>query len=373
MKRRPHYLRSGLCAGLAALVLWAAPAQAQNAQGGQPGASSPRGNLGPVSKWLMNRFRGESPAGKYERRHLSVVSAFREVVADPANSTVEVLCDHEPVALGAIVAANGYIITKASDLSGDIVCKLRDNRRYEAERVGLDKKNDLALLKIEADGLTPVVWTDQSEIPVGSWLATPGLEDDPLSIGVLSASARLIAAPRPILGVLLAQDEKGARIDEVMPGSGAEQAHLQVGDIICGVNDEEIKTRESLIQRIGQFESGDSVKLMIRRGEEALKIEALLGPLPEEGDISRHEFQNQLGSELSRRRAGFPSVFQHDTILRANECGGPIVDLNGHTVGINIARAGRVASYAVPASVVKQALASLMTAKPVTVEPSAMH
>jgi serine protease Do len=114
------------------------------------------------------------------------------------------------------------------------------------------------------------------------------------------------------------------------------------------------------------------VKLKVKRGEEDLQIEATLGPTDEmDAQINRHEFQNQLGGELSRRRAGFPSVFQHDTVLRPAECGGPVVDLDGRAVGINIARAGRVASYAIPATMVKEVLAALLNAKPVSLEESA--
>jgi serine protease Do len=201
------------------------------------------------------------------------------------------------------------------------------------------------------------------------------LSADPISIGVVSAAPRGIASPRPILGVLLAQSELGARIDEIMPGSGADLAKLQVGDVIVGVNEEEIKSRESLIDRIGQFQAGDIVKLQVRRGEENLKIDATLGPIDDEmSQINRHDFQNHLGGDLSRRRAGFPSVFQHDSVLQPNECGGPVVDLNGHAVGVNIARAGRVASYAIPASVAKEVLASLLNAKPVSIQDGAkMH
>ena len=111
------------------------------------------------------------------------------------------------------------------------------------------------------------------------------------------------------------------------------------------------------------------VKLSVKRGEEELEIEAMLGPTDEmDAQINRHEFQNQLGGELSRRRAGFPSVFQHDTVLQPNECGGPVVDLDGRAVGINIARAGRVASYAIPAAMVKEVLATLLDAKSVSLD-----
>jgi serine protease Do len=336
----------------------------------KPRRDRQRSNWSFVPQWLRNAGGdGERAPGVYERRHTSVVAAFREIVANPAKSTVEVATEVETVALGTIVSADGFILTKGSDLKGKIACTLSDKRRFDAELIGVNKQHDLALLKIGAADLTPIVWSEAAEIPVGSWLATTGLANDPVSIGVLSAAARAIAAPRPILGVLLAQAELGARIENVMEKSGAAKAELKVGDVICGLNGDEIKSRESLIERIGKMEPGDQVKLKIKRGEEDLEIEATLGPNDEmDAEINRHEFQNQLGGELSRRRAGFPAVFQHDTVLRPNECGGPVVDLDGRAVGINIARAGRVASYAIPTATVKEVLAALMNARPVSLE-----
>jgi serine protease Do len=69
---------------------------------------------------------------------------------------------------------------------------------------------------------------------------------------------------------------------------------------------------------------------------------------------------DSLGGPLSRRRAGFPSVLQHDSVLRPRDCGGPIVDLDGNVVGVNIARASRVASYALPVSVVRPVVAEML-------------
>ena len=66
---------------------------------------------------------------------------------------------------------------------------------------------------------------------------------------------------------------------------------------------------------------------------------------------------------MSNRRWGFPSVIQHDTVLRPSDCGGPVVDLDGYAVGINIARAGRVASYALPVEVVNPLLKDLQSGK----------
>ena len=59
---------------------------------------------------------------------------------------------------------------------------------------------------------------------------------------------------------------------------------------------------------------------------------------------------NRLGAVPSRRDDNFPTVFQHDTPLFPEQCGGPITDLDGNVLGVNIARKGRAASYAIPAS-----------------------
>ena len=46
-------------------------------------------------------------------------------------------------------------------------------------------------------------------------------------------------------------------------------------------------------------------------------------------------------------------ILQHDSVLKPSECGGPLVDLDGKVVGINIARAGRTETYAIPSEVVQ--------------------
>jgi serine protease Do len=70
-----------------------------------------------------------------------------------------------------------------------------------------------------------------------------------------------------------------------------------------------------------------------------------------------------MGSFLSNRRSGFPFILQHDTVLKQTDCGGPLVDLDGKVVGINIARAGRVESYAIPAQAVRELLPDLLSGK----------
>ena len=68
-----------------------------------------------------------------------------------------------------------------------------------------------------------------------------------------------------------------------------------------------------------------------------------------------------MGSRLSRRRKAFPDAFQHDSMLTARNCGGPVVNIDGQIIGINIARAGRVANYSLPVSTIDPIVAELKT------------
>jgi S1-C subfamily serine protease len=79
-----------------------------------------------------------------------------------------------------------------------------------------------------------------------------------------------------------------------------------------------------------------------------LEITIVLMPLPA---LQRNlETEIEVDGRLSVKRWGFERVLQHDTQLDPTDCGGPIVALDGGAIGINIARAARVASYAVPAA-----------------------
>jgi serine protease Do len=292
----------------------------------------------------------------------SLMTVFQEVIKEPVKSTVKIYCDGYQAALGAVVRSDGHIVTKASELRGKIECQLWDeSRKHLARVVAQDSATDLAVLKIDAANLSVAPWASNEAPLVGSWLVTTTLEKGPLAIGVVSVAARRLP-PNGALGIQLASDDDLARITDVREGLAAEKAGLKNGDIIRKVDDEVIKSSEQLRKTIRWHYPGDKVKLAIERSGRLLTIEATLGSLT---DVlprdERSEFQNSLGSEgLSERRTGFPMAIQHDTLLKPKECGGPIVDLNGRIVGLNIARAGRVESYALPAATVRDTVDRLL-------------
>ncbi|MDX1948509.1 MAG: PDZ domain-containing protein [Pirellulaceae bacterium] len=295
-----------------------------------------------------------------DRLHPKVLAAFREVVAPASKSTTQIYCDGYRAALGAVVDAKGYIVTKSSELKGKVECQFYDGQRREAAIVGRDQGLDLAVLKVDAQDLAVVPWTDTESLPVGSWLATPTISRDPIAIGVVSVGPRKIPAPSGALGIQLDSVDQPARIQEVMDDSAAEKAGLQAGDVILKVNGKTIEGRQQLVETIRGYMPGQKVELLVKRDADELTIHATLGSFSQLVHGDREQFQNTLGGALSERRAGFASVLQHDSVLKPSECGGPIVDLEGKVVGINIARAGRVETFALPASLVREAVKKLV-------------
>ena len=313
-----------------------------------------------VKQWL-ERVAGVRTVSPWQRDHASVRAAFLDVVAEARRYTVRVLSNETQVALGTIVDSQGFVLTKASELNGKISCVLLDGRQVAARLTGVNEEHDLAMLRIEAQDLPAVDWIDGDAPGVGSFLATPSHDKLPAAIGVLSAVARKIEAPTGFLGIGL--DQVQARITQVFPGGGADKAGLQVNDLVLKVNGIDVNDRDSLQRAIRRHQPGQKLELAIRRGAQSRTILATLGESPLAATAERLDVQNKLGGQLSQRRAGFPTVLQHDTVLRPNECGGPLVDLDGQVVGINIARAGRVASYAIPADAVQSLLADLKSGK----------
>jgi len=65
-------------------------------------------------------------------------------------------------------------------------------------------------------------------------------------------------------------------------------------------------------------------------------------------------------SPVSLRRHGFPAVFAHDGRLSPSQCGGPVVNLAGEVIGLNIARADNTRTLAIPAGVLKELVDHLL-------------
>lgn len=99
---------------------------------------------------------------------------------------------------GTILEAGGYILTSWFNVSGDvkkISVTLGDGRRLEAKRLGYDETHDVALLKVEAEGLPVLPLAKEEELRQGDFVAIVGRSPDPetptLNAGILSATSRM--------------------------------------------------------------------------------------------------------------------------------------------------------------------------------------
>ena len=70
---------------------------------------------------------------------------------------------------GVIISKNGYIVTNYHVVSAatKITVKTHSGKVYKAKLIGSDPKTDLAVIKIDADNLTPITFTDSDKIEVG--------------------------------------------------------------------------------------------------------------------------------------------------------------------------------------------------------------
>jgi serine protease Do len=307
-----------------------------------------------------------------------VLKAFREVVAKPSAHTVRVLADGKEVALGTIIEADGWILTKWSEIEAKkdkVTVRLKDGKVLKAEVRGVkDDKGgayDIAMLKVDAKGLPTVEWRPSKDATVGKWVASVGTGADPVAIGVVSVATRKYKAgdqgPKidnfkaGYLGVgNLTEAMGGAKVGSFPKPSPAEKAGLKVNDIIYEIGGRRILDTESLINIVGRFKPGDKVLVKVKRGEEEKEFDITLGARPKE---LQGNPQERMGTRLSTRRGGFPAIIQHDSGIRPEDCGGPLVDLDGKTVGINIARAGRTESYAIPSEDIQPLLSELKSGK----------
>ena len=96
---------------------------------------------------------------------------------------------------GFIVGADGYIMTNAHVVAAadEITVTLNDKREFKAKVIGSDKRTDVALIKIEAAGLSKVTLGDPNRLRVGDWVLAIGSPfgfDNSVTAGIVSAKGR---------------------------------------------------------------------------------------------------------------------------------------------------------------------------------------
>ena len=256
---------------------------------------------------------------------------------------------------GFIFSDDGYILTNYHVVEGatSITVSTYDGTKYDAQLIGYDESNDVAVLKIDAAGLTPVVIGDSDKMNVGDGVVAignplgeltfsetsgivcaldliqtdcainsgnsggalfnmygevVGITNAKYSSSSSSSSASIdnigFAIPinqvygivksiiengyieKPFIGVsvLTVSDETkkyglpgGASVQSVTADSPAEEAGLQINDIITKVNDTEITTSNDLVKLVRAANPGDMLTVTVYRQGETLELTVTVG------------------------------------------------------------------------------------------------
>jgi Do/DeqQ family serine protease len=307
---------------------------------------------------------------------------------------------------GVIVnAARGYILTNYHVIEGadEITVTLRDQRQFSAEVVGADPEVDLALLRIEAGGLTALTISDSEHVRVGDFVVAIGSPfglGQTVTYGIVSALGRTglgiegyedfiqtdasinpgnsggplvnmrgelvgintaivapgggnigigFAIPSSMAGTimehlaeygkvrrgqlgLVAQDltpelahafgiqqRHGAVVAQVTPGSSAETAGLQPGDVIVALNERPVSGSGDLRNAIGLQRVGTRIRLDVLRKGTALTLHAIIAdPL---------ESASAAGESSSRLAGAILGQIQDNHVLAGQVQGVQVLDV----------------------------------------------
>jgi len=99
------------------------------------------------------------------------------------------------VGSGFIISADGYVLTNAHVVDGadDVFVTLTDKREFKAKIIGVDKRTDVAVVKIDGSNLPRLPIGDSDKVRVGEWVIAIGSPfglDNTVTAGIVSAKAR---------------------------------------------------------------------------------------------------------------------------------------------------------------------------------------
>jgi serine protease Do len=295
---------------------------------------------------------------------------LRDTMAAARACVVEVVGDDKVVALGLIVDKDGQVLTKRTELTGPagprrLVCRFSDGRQIGARVLRESRDHDLAFLSVPAKDLPAVRWAKSGQPRAGQLIASLDPAAEPLHYAVIGAvcvknpgtkgelPVRIKPAPAVAIGVAFAEFVP-ARLDaEAVRGS------LTAGDLITSLDGVATPTPAAFAKVCADFTDrpealeGEWMKLIVARDQKTLDVFLPLvagePPIPIPWRDARWNL----------RRSGFPNVFCHDGAVAFDRCGGPVVNRQGEVIGINIARADPIRSFAIPHDVAQQVIAEL--------------
>ena len=175
---------------------------------------------------------------------------------------------------GVIVSDKGYIVTNNHVIAGsdEVVVVLNNKQEFDATVLGTDPATDLALLKVDADGLATLKFGDSDALQLGEWvlaIGNPYNLTSTVTAGIVSAKARNV-------GILRSQDfsiESFIQTDAAVNPGNSGGALINTRGELVGVN-------TAIASRTGAF-TGYSFAIPVSI------VQKVIGDLIEYGAVQR--------------------------------------------------------------------------------------
>ena len=298
----------------------------------------------------------------------TVVAAFGDVEKIARSCTVQIIYGKSyKVAIGTLVNDEGLVITKHSELDiakagGTLRISMPGAKRYNRGKlVAYDSTTDLAFIATDLTRKPDYTWAETDKIAPATWVVAgvAGSDTRPyVRAGITSATARAIPKTGAVIGILMGtevSEKKGVPVREVTPKGPSEKAGMKNGDVILSIEGEAVNSTEELKKAVGKHDAGETITVVVQRKDEQKTLKITLG-YRELVFASMKSRNDKLSGKVSVRRTGFEKVIQHEVTLAPSEMGGPLLDLKGRLLGINIARRNRVEFFALPASLIQKVI-----------------
>ena len=194
-RNRPFLVAAAMAALIAMSAAFAAPATAQGRLGGLPDFTELYEKQAPAVVSIDVTQKIKRSRGPELSEDDPFYEFFRRFWQVPRRGAPERDFDQQSVGSGFIISTDGYIVTNAHVVDGadEVNVKLSDKREFKAKVIGLDKRTDTVLIKIEAKDLPKVTIGDPEKLKVGEWVAAIGKPfnlENTITAGIVSAKGR---------------------------------------------------------------------------------------------------------------------------------------------------------------------------------------
>jgi S1-C subfamily serine protease len=206
---------------------------------------------------------------------------------------------------GVVITSDGYVITNEHVVRGatGVQVLISDGRSMRARIVGLDRRSDLAVLKVDASGLVPAELGSSKSLEVGEWVIAVGNPlgyENTVSVGVVSSLGRTLPTETSVLVDAIQTDAA------INPGNSGGALANAAGQVI-GINTA-IATQSGGSEGIGFSIPIDRARRIVQELRERGRVRygelgIQLFPRPNilQMDQARAELRGQLGAEPPKR------------------------------------------------------------------------